>query len=607
MRLLFSIILAATVLLIGCSPEAYKNSADRQVQDILKDRKEKTLGYVPETIAETTVPDKPGPDAYAKIPQSPIPPPTTSPIEPSTVELEYSPLGPEMLFPAGFEGGLPITVDVGTLGGLERLRLGPPAPGQAPLRFDLFRALQYAVQNSRTYRDQMENVYVTTLDVTLERHLFTPRPFANTGFRFAGGGSDVDYRTALTVTNAVGVRQRLPYGGEIVAQGLVDFVQAVGGNVQEGESAALALSASVPLLRGAGMINLEGLIGAERELIYQIRNFEDFRRDFAIEIASDYFDLLAQQQAIVNELQSLDNNRALTEKTQALFAAGKAPFTEVQRSLQNQYRSESNLVNAQDVYQNGVDRFKLSMGMPIDTDLEIIPRELEVNIPQYTDDQAVTMAYEYRLDLKTAWDRVDDAKRGVDNAKNGLLPELNLVADTRVGNHDLAPASHIDGRTWTYEAGMDLDLPLDRLPERNVYRRSLIRLQQAQRSYDELRDQAALDARQRLRAIRSAQLSLEIARSSIELAQRRLENANELLRLGSRDSRNVVEALQDLTRAQNDFERARTRLQVAILQFLRDTGTLRVDPNAGSLGHVLDRKYQRAIEKETSYNLPQAG
>jgi hypothetical protein len=607
MKSLFSIILAATVLLIGCSPESYKSSADRQVQDILKDRKERTLGYAPETIAETTVPDKPGPDAYAKIPQTPIPPPTTSPIEPSTVELEYGPLGPEMLFPVGFEGGLPITVDIGSLGGLERLRLGPPAPGQAPLRFDLFRSLQYAVQNSRTYRDQMENVYQTTLDVTLERHLFTPRPFANTGLRFAGGGSDTDYATALTVTNAVGIRQRLPYGGEIVAQGLVDFVQAVGGNVTEGESAALALSASVPLLRGAGMINLEGLIGSERELIYQIRNFEDFRRDFAIEIASDYFDLLAQQQAIVNELQSLENNRALTEKTQALFVAGKAPYTEVQRSLQNQYRSESNLVSAQDAYQNAVDRFKLSLGMPIDTELEIIPRELEVNIPQYSDDQAVDLAFRYRLDLKTAWDRVDDAKRGVDNAKNGLLPNLDLVADTRVGNHDGAPASHIDGRTWTYNAGVDLDLPLDRLAERNAFRRSLIRLQQSQRTYDELRDRAALDARQRLRAIRSAQLSLEIARSSIELAQRRLENANELLRLGSRDSRNVVEALQDLTRAQNDFERARTRLQVAILQFLRDTGTLRVDPNAGTLGHVLDRKFQRTAEKQTSDTLPRGG
>jgi outer membrane protein TolC len=195
----------------------------------------------------------------------------------------------------------------------------------------------------------------------------------------------------------------------------------------------------------------------------------------------------------------------------------------------------------------------------------------------------------------------------VDNAKNGLLPNLDLVADTRVGNHDGAPASHIDGRTWTYNAGVDLDLPLDRLAERNAFRRSLIRLQQSQRTNDELRDRAALDARQRLRAIRSAQLSLEIARSSIELAQRRLENANELLRLGSRDSRNVVEALQDLTRAQNDFERARTRLQVAILQFLRDTGTLRVDPNAGTLGHVLDRKFQRTAEKQTSDTLPRGG
>ena len=199
---------AATVLLIGCSPESYKRSADTQVQAILRDRKEKTLGYRPQTIAETTVSDKPGPDAYVKIPQTPIPPPTTSPVEPSSVELTWGPLGPQMLFPAGFEGGLPITVDVGELGGLERLRLGPPAPGNAPLRFDLFRSLAYAVRNSRDYQDQMENVYLTTLDVTLERHLFEPRPFARTGFRVNGGGSDIDYATALSVTNAVGVRQR---------------------------------------------------------------------------------------------------------------------------------------------------------------------------------------------------------------------------------------------------------------------------------------------------------------------------------------------------------------------------------------------------------------
>ncbi len=422
------------MLMAGCSAEAYKRQADRQVQDIVRGRKEQTLGYAPETVAEATVPEEPGPDAYVKIPATPIPPPTTSPIEPSSVELTFGPLGPQMLFPPGFEGGVPITINISGLGGLDRLRLGPPAPGNAPVRFDLFRALAYGVQNSRDYQDQMENVYQATLDVTLERHLFTPRFFARTSPRIEGGGEDADYAAALTVANAVGVRQQLPYGGEIVAQGLVDFVQAVNGNVQEGEDAAVALSASVPLLRGAGMINLEGLIGAERELIYQIRDFEDFRRDFVVTVASSYFSLLTQQQRIVNTLQSLENNRALTEKTQALFAAGRAPFTEVQRSLQQQYRSENDLVNAQDAYQNAVDRFKLTLGMPIDTELEVIPRELEVVIPQYSDDQATELAYQYRLDLKTAFDRIEDAQRGVSNSRNGLLPDLDVVADTRVGN-----------------------------------------------------------------------------------------------------------------------------------------------------------------------------
>ena len=39
------------------------------------------------------------------------------------------------------------------------------------------------------------------------------------------------------------------------------------------ESASLALSASVPLLRGAGMVNLEPLIASERGLVYTVRGF----------------------------------------------------------------------------------------------------------------------------------------------------------------------------------------------------------------------------------------------------------------------------------------------------------------------------------------------
>jgi len=164
-----------------------------------------------------------------------------------------------------------------------------------------------------------------------------------------------------------------------------------------------------------------------------------------------------------------------------------------------------------------------------------------------------------------------------------------VTARGAVGNEDTTPAREIRDDTFDGSLGVQLDLPLDRLAERNAYRRSLIQLERSRRQYEELEDQIAADAREALRGIRSSQISVEIQRGSIDLAQRRLENANELLRLGRRESRDVVEAQNALLNAQDAYDRAVAELQIQVMQFLRDTGTLRVDPQAGSVGHALDR------------------
>jgi outer membrane protein TolC len=127
----------------------------------------------------------------------------------------------------------------------------------------------------------------------------------------------------------------------------------------------------------------------------------------------------------------------------------------------------------------------------------------------------------------------------------------------------------------------------------------LIQLERVQRTYDDLRDQVSADAREATRLIRSAQISLEIQRKGIELAKFRLDNAYELLRLGRKDNREVVDAQNALLRAQDAFEAARTSLQIQVLRFLRDTGTLRVDPDAGAIGAALDRK---AVEEAAAAN-----
>ena len=98
----------------------------------------------------------------------------------------------------------------------------------------------------------MEDLYLARLDVTLQRHLFEPRPFATTDFLFSGNqaAGDVPYKSAFNVVNTLGVRQQLPYGGEITARQLVTITEALNDATEDGQSARTALTASIPLLRG---------------------------------------------------------------------------------------------------------------------------------------------------------------------------------------------------------------------------------------------------------------------------------------------------------------------------------------------------------------------
>jgi outer membrane protein TolC len=166
------------------------------------------------------------------------------------------------------------------------------------------------------------------------------------------------------------------------------------------------------------------------------------------------------------------------------------------------------------------------------------------------------------------------------------------------GNNDGDAASNLNNDATGYSASVDLDLPLDRVAERNAFRRSLITLERSQRAYVALRDQVAANAREALRQIRSAEISLDLQSKGIELARLRLDNAYELLRQGRGGSRDVVEAQNSLLGTQEAYEAAKANLQIQVLRFLRDTGTLRVDPDSGAIGSSLDRKASQARVNE---------
>ena len=595
------ILLAAVAPAVaGCSPSWYRQNADRQVYPIVKDRELKSLEYAPQVVAADTVPTTRPRSDFDVLPTTLIPPPQLPPIEPDVLKLGAAPLGPSLaqLTPAT-QPADPQAQDADFSTGEDAVRrvtreeliFGPPVTVDEVLRLGLFDSLKFAVDHSRGYRDQMEQVYLTALDVTLQRHLFRPRPFANVSETVNGNRRDPGFNAALSSVVNAGVRQQLPYGGEIVASALVSFVDVLQGNLADGESAQLALTATVPLLRGAGWVNLEPLIQQERALVYAVRDFEFFRRNFAVQVASDYFSLLTRQQAIRNRFLRFRNAQDLLDRTEALFAAGRINALEVQRSITQLLDAENGLNETQAGYEGQLDNFKISIGLNVERPLSILPQQVTTADPDVASEaKVIDVALRYRLDLQTSRDQVADARRLVGVQANNLLPDLNFVGSGTLGNRNGLAASSLDSRAFDYSAGLQLNLPLDRLAERNAYRASLVNLQRTVRAVESLGERVKADVRSAIRGIRLARETLLIQQKNIETARQRLDFANELLIIGrSDDSRDVVEAQNALLSAQDQYEQARANLQIQILQFLRDTGTLRIDPAAGTLGKAVER------------------
>ena len=61
-------------------------------------------------------------------------------------------------------------------------------------------------------------------------------------------------------------------------------------------------------------------------------------------------------------------------------------------------------------YAAALDNFKILLGMPVEDELEVVPVQLDVNVPEL-DADAPELAMRYRLDLQTQRDRIEDAQK----------------------------------------------------------------------------------------------------------------------------------------------------------------------------------------------------
>ena len=445
--------------------------------------------------------------------------------------------------------------------------------------FTIEDTIRFSQLNATEYTGAEESYLLTALSLIVAEHAFEPRFFNRTSLD-AGWFGGSRYETALRVTNDFGVRQKLPYGGEVTARFLANLTQNLDGYSSDAgvNDAAFVLEATLPLLKGAGISARENLVQARRNMVYAAREFERFRRDFYVAIVTDYLDLVLRLQLIKNAERGVELNRQVEARETAMVQAGRRDAFEADQARTRTLFALNDLAQQQEAFRLALDRFKVRIGMDTQENILIVSTELQLPTPDITQNQAVLYALDFRLDLQTARDRVQDTRRQVDIAENSLLPDLDLRANVRTdgSEENLGTWPSYSKTNSTFTGGLFFNAPLDRVDEAVALRTAQVVLAQSERELMQTLDEAALEVRRAIREIDRSQFSLLLSTRNVEIAENLLEKIDVAPDRAS--ARDRIDGVADLRDAEDSRDDAKRNLQVAILQYLRAAGLLRVTP-----------------------------
>ena len=437
-------------------------------------------------------------------------------------------------------------------------------------------ALSWGNSHAKEFEFAQYDYLSTTLSLLSELRVWGPRFSNDISNTLDGDSTGGLYETSFNVVNDYQVSQNLYNGGTVSASALTSFAKSVHGASTSSSTSdtTIGLDFEIPLLSGSGAVARESLIQAKRNLVYGARTYERFRREFYREIAGDYLSLVVQKQSLHNAQMGVESLQHLANRQAALYESGRTRLYDSVDAENQALAAVASLSQSWERYRLALDRFKIRIGWPIESDIDIVPATIGVVPPEVNVSDAVVQALLFRLDLQNEYNKLGDAKRGVANAVNGLLPEATLTAGIGTDSDPNKPFK-FSGDDIDFVAGLTFSVPLDKETERITVRKQQISLEKAKRNYRESRDDVAVSVRSALRSIEVFQFTLELQERNVEIAKLGLDSIN-----ADPDRVSVLDqtrAISDLQSAKDSRDSAKRDVELSIIDYLLQAGQLRIN------------------------------
>jgi len=339
-------------------------------------------------------------------------------------------------------------------------------------------AVEMALLQSPEYQRALEELYLSALQVTLERFRLDTQFFGGNSTFFTADGPDRGggASSLLSTDTDLQMRKLFASGGELVVGLANSLVWQFAGPDTYSANTLLDFSLVQPLLRAGGRdIVLESLTDSERALLANVRQMERFRRGFYTEVvtgrgagstpsrggigivspgggairgAGGYFGLLEEQLRIRNRRANVAGLRESLQRLETLYEGGAIRAYQVGLTRQGLYRTQSSLLSEIAAYENRLDGYKISLGLPPQLDISIddpLLERFELIRPEMTEMQDAITQFLAELRAEAEAGRID-------------LGEEKLGTLSSLGQRIAAQLDVVEG---------DFETLLDVLPQRS--------------------------------------------------------------------------------------------------------------------------------------------
>ncbi len=276
-----------------------------------------------------------------------------------------------------------------------------PIDESGQVRMDIHSAYQMALLHSPDLQTQREILYLSALDVSLERFGFDSQLFAGYNSFVTNQGSDRGEGTFLSSDfgdNSQGLTwSKLGVTGATFVAGIANTILwNFSGPDTQAATSLIDFSLIQPLLRGAGRERImEALTQSERNLLANIRQLDRFRRGFYLNIVTGrstgagpggnflgtpvgasggvggYIGLLQQQQLIRISEFNVNQLKNVLEQFREFFERERINSLQVRQFEGTLYSAQDQLLTLKTNYQTALDNFKADLGLPPDLELNI--------------------------------------------------------------------------------------------------------------------------------------------------------------------------------------------------------------------------------------------